>query len=247
MANLVTKTETLDDAGVWTLTSATVTANSQAAPAFAGANAGLADTVADNSAAAQGSIVGTYYNISADTNNYIGSVFVRKDAVATRWPDFFLQFVGGPVGFVNLNTSTGAIADGSTPAAEKGIVDWDATWWRLWLRVANNGSSTQVRVGLYPDHLDALGGAGQSAGTGSVVLWGFNITQASTLQPYVPDPFYAFPSLAAGDVTTQLRAYINTNAAGADVNPKLRAALATSLGVSAAGDLSTLLAKYIGR
>lgn len=192
MANLVTKTEALDDTDVWTPNSTTVTANTHAAPAFAGPDAGMADTVTDNSGASQGNLVGTFYTIAADTSDYVGSVFIRKDAVTNRWPDVALNINSGPIGFVNLNTSTGAIADGSTPPAAKGIIDVDATWWRLWLRIANDGAGDLIRMYVYPDHLDALGGSGTSAPTGSVVLWGFNITKTSTIQPYEPDPFYSF-------------------------------------------------------
>lgn len=194
MANLVTSTEELDDTGVWTANSTTVTANTHAAPTFAGGSAGMADTVADNSAGSQGNLVGTYYDIPANTADYVGSVFIRKDAVTNRWPELVMQINTGPIGYVNLDTSTGSIADGTTPAAAKGIVDVDANWWRLWLRIANDGAGTAIRVIVYPDHLDALGGSATSAPTGSVVLWGFNITQSSTLQDYEPEPFYSFSS-----------------------------------------------------
>jgi hypothetical protein len=131
MANLVTQTEALDDTGVWTHDSVTVTANTHAAPAFAGINAGMADTVADNSGA-QASIIGTYYDITPSTNDYVGSVFIRKDAVTDRWPQFILQILAVGSGLVDINTSTGAIAENpAAPPAASGIVDVDATWWRL--------------------------------------------------------------------------------------------------------------------
>lgn len=193
-ANLVTSTEALDDTGVWTANSTTVTANSQAAPAFAGGSAGMADTVADNSAAAQGNLVGTFYTISADTSDYIGSVFIRKDAVTDRWPEIVTNINTGVNGLVSINTSTGAIADGSTPPAASGVVDVDANWWRLWMRIANDGAGTAIRIYVYPDHLDALGGSTTSGGTGSAVFWGFNITNDSTVQTYQPEPTYSFSS-----------------------------------------------------
>lgn len=193
MANLITSTEALGDTGVWTQNTVTVTANTHAAPTFAGVSAGLADTVADNSAVAGGSLIGPYYACVDDTSNWVGSVYIRKDAVTDRWPEVFLQFQGGPAGFVSVNTSTGAIADGASPPAASGIVNVDATWWRLWIRVTNIGGGVDhVRMGVYPDHLDALGGSTTSPPTGSVVLWGFNLTNTSSVQTYEPEPFYSF-------------------------------------------------------
>lgn len=197
MANLVTSTENLADTAVWTANSVTVTANTFAAPAFAGGSAGLADTVADNSASAGGSLIGLYYDITADTTSWVGSVYIRKDATTTRWPEVFVQFQGGPAGFVSVNTSTGAIANGSVPPAASGIVDVDASWWRLWIRVVNT-SIDSVRMGVYPDHLDALGGATTSPPTGSVVLWGFNLTNTTTVQTYEPQPSYGGGTTTVG-------------------------------------------------
>ena len=192
MANLFLGTEAFHDTGVWTHNDITVTANTHAAPAFAGGSAGLADTVADTAAGAQGFLLSVWIDIPTNTDPYVGSIHIRKDANTTRWPEFVIGTDSSVNGYVNLNTSTGAIADGSTPPAASGIIDVDASWWRLWQRIANNGTGTALRILFFPDHLDGLGGGGQSAGTGSVILWGVNITQSSTVQPYEPEPFYAF-------------------------------------------------------
>lgn len=194
MSQFVTKTEELDDTAVWTANSVTVTANTHAAPAFAGGSAGLADTLADNSAVAQGNLVGLFYTIPADTADYTGSVFIRKDAVTDRWPELFLDINTTPAFSVSINTSTGAFANGADAPVTSGVVDVDSLWWRLWLQIANDGVGTDIRIFTYPDHLDALGGSAQSGGTGSAVYWGFNITNNTTLQDYVPEPFYSFPA-----------------------------------------------------
>jgi len=248
--NLVTKTEDFSHAD-WSNDTVTVTANTTAAPTFAGGSAGLADTLADNSAVVQGSLFSTYRAIANNATDWMTSVFIRKDATTTRFPEITMQMIDG-VGLycgVQINTSTGAIANSLDGAPDaKGVVDFDALWWRVWLRKANNASgNTSLRMGIFPARAGTIGGSDSST-TGSIIAWGANQTNDSTVQTYAPDPTYSFATtLPAGDVTTGFRAYINANAAGADVMPKLRAALASSTGLAVAGDISMLMAKYIGR
>ncbi len=186
---LIRSGEILDDTNTWTTNSTTVTPDTFAAPVFASASASRADTVADNSAAVQGNLTGSDYDIPADFSEYVASVYIRKDAVNTRWPDVALRMAGPTSNTVSvsLDTSTGSIADGSNPPEASGIVDVDANWWRLWMRQPNNGTYTVVRMTVYPDHLDALGGSNTGAGTGSAVFWGFNITDTYDLQDYSPN------------------------------------------------------------
>jgi hypothetical protein len=241
MANLLHFTEQFDNA-YWTPSNATVTANSQSAPVFASLRAGMGDTLDDQSAS-QGFIAGTYESCAADTSAYVASIYVRKDAITSRFPIFVLQFaVGATISAgVSFNTSTGAIANADSldvPDAS-GVVDVDAAWWRVWVKKAN-ANGTNVRVYIRPAISSTLGGVADGTVTGNIVAWGANLTNTATVQAYEPDPVYV-----SADVTTLLRAYINTNAAGADVHPKLRTALAASTGLSTTGDLTTLLSKYI--
>lgn len=54
-------------------------------------------------------------------------------------------------------------------------------------------------------------------------------------------------TLAVGDVTTQLRKWIDANATGGDRNTKMAAPLATATALPATKDLTMLLRKYIAR
>ncbi len=192
MSQFVTKTEELDDSGVWTpANSLTVTPNTFAGPAGYGSSVGMADTLTDTTAAAQGLLIGSYYAIPADTAFYCGSWHIRKDAVVDRWPEVVLNINTGPIGSVQLNTSTGAIDFGNAPVAY-GFVDVDANYWRVWVIIQNDGAGTDVRIYTFPDHLDGLGGPATAVGTGSAAYFGANITAGAALQDYVPDPFYQF-------------------------------------------------------
>lgn len=54
-------------------------------------------------------------------------------------------------------------------------------------------------------------------------------------------------TLPAGDVTTQVRIYLDTNAAGSDVMTKLKSALVTTLSANPAIKTTELLVQYIAR
>jgi hypothetical protein len=194
MANLLHFTEQFDDA-YWSAVVVVVTANTHAAPAFAGINAGLADTIDDQSAGSSGALTGSYEDCPGDTSDFVVSRYVRKDAITSRFPILTMQFTSGATinTGVSLNTSTGATANANGLDAPDaiGCVDVDATWWRLWLRKANAGG-VAVRSNFYPAYSATLGGAQDGAVTGSVIAWGANLTNTSTVQTYEPDPFYAF-------------------------------------------------------
>jgi hypothetical protein len=194
--NVITKTEQFDDA-VWAKTSVTVTANSQAAPVFAGGSAGLADTLDDASAVVTGVVEWGYTGVANDSSPWVCSVFIRKDAITSRFPVLGFQIVDGTsvVAGISINTSTGAVAnvgDIAAPATS-GVVDFDSLWWRAWLQKPNNSSgNADIKMFLNPAYSSALGGTADSTVTGSIVAWGANLTNDATVQTYIPDPFYAF-------------------------------------------------------
>lgn len=197
MANLLQFTEAFDDA-YWSGGTATVTANSEAAPVDFGVTAGGADTLTDNSGAAAQYLLSTNATIPNDSSDWLGSVFVRKDAITSRFPRFAVQISGGsgPLSGISLNTATGvAVEAGDTyPATTaKGVVDVNALWWRAWWRVPNDSTGgTQIRMFIHPAYTSVPGDIADGTITGSVIVFGANLTNTSTLQPYEPQPFYAF-------------------------------------------------------
>jgi hypothetical protein len=196
MANVLDKTEAFNDTGEWSaFDGLVVTANTHAAPAFAGVHAGLADTVEDTNGGVASSLYGPFKSIPSDSSDWIISVHVRKDATTSRFPHFAVDFDGG-TGFsagVQLNTSTGEVANSGSAPDAIGVVDVDATWWRVWMRKANNGSGNNIaRFNMAPCFASTLGGSVNGGLTGSIVMWGVNMTNASTIQTYEPDPFYEF-------------------------------------------------------
>lgn len=198
-SNSVTFTERFDN-GVWTQSDGPViTANTTAAPAFAGPSATLADTLADVSAVAESDV---YQDVTVpdDSNTYLFSVYILKDAITTRFPDFLVEFRGGTSVYsgTRLNTSTGATAAsafGGSPTS--GVVNVDASWWRIWMTQPNNSTgNTTVRLHIFSAATTDINGGNDSAAVGSVIAWGANLVQASSVQTYVPDPFYSFSASA---------------------------------------------------
>lgn len=198
-ANILLKTEALDDVTEWTQSDGlTVTSNTLAAPAFAGKYAGRADRVIDASAVLQCGLDGAFHSpIANDSSSWTLSVYVAKDAVTTRFPLLFLNFENGTpitVG-ISLDTSAGAVASSAdfTAPNASGVVDVDTIYWRFWLRHANNSTGNNaIRARFQPAHSLTHGGAGNNSAQGTVDVWGFNLTNDAAVQTYQPDPSYAF-------------------------------------------------------
>ena len=191
--NIISPTEDLSHADWAPNSGLTVTVNTHAAPSTAGAGAGLADTLTDPNAT-QGSIFSIYEDIPNDATTWVMSLYVRKDADTSRFPQFFVQMVTGTtvLGGVQMNTSTGALADiPGAPPVTSGVVNVDANWWRVWWTKANNNTGNNAaRVGIIPCATDSLGGSDVGSLTGSIIVWGVNMTNDATVQTYQPAPAY---------------------------------------------------------
>ncbi len=205
MANIVPKTEAFDDTAEWTQSdSLTVTANSDAAPAFAGSSAGRADTLVDANASNICTLTGGFHSIPSDSSDWLLSLFVKKDTVTTRFPIIQIDMQNGTrvQAYALLDTMNGLITntgDGPGNFDAIGVVDVDALWWRFWARKANNNTGNNaIRCLFSPAYADSSAGFSLSSLTGSIIAWGANLTNTSTVQTYEPDPFYAFTSRSDG-------------------------------------------------
>jgi hypothetical protein len=191
-ANLQQATEQFDHAGAWSaFDGLTVTAGTHSPPTGAPSGALDASTLNDTSAGGQASLFGTYYSIPNDSAPYCASIYVRKDANTSRFPQIGMQINGGTqiVSGISINTSTGAIAtaNGSTAPDSSGVEDIDANWWRFWFVKANNSSgNTIVRMFLYPAISLTLGGTADSGIVDSAVFWGANLRNGEAPTTYSP-------------------------------------------------------------
>jgi hypothetical protein len=193
MANIVQFTEQFDNSYHSKFDGLTVTSDTHNPPSGYGDLARMADTLSDPGGSLS-SLFTTYETIINDSSDYIVSCFIRKDSNTSQFPELGAQFAGGTGLFpaISINTSTGAVttASGSSVAAS-GSVNHDANWWRVWFRIANNNSgNTVVRAWLYPAKSLTLGGATDVGAVRDIVAWGINITQASSLEAYDPNPWY---------------------------------------------------------
>ncbi len=196
MANIVPYTE---DCSQWTPTNVVVTTNTHAAPSTSAVGAGLADTVDDQSSSL-GSVTFTDQAISSDASSWTASVYVRKDAITSRTPEFLIRFGGGTllVAGISFDTSTGTVSSPASvqDADASGVVDVDTNWWRVWYRKANNNSgNTAIRLILYPAAQGVIDTGASSTATGSIVVWGVNLTNTSSVQTYEPNPAYGTPPM----------------------------------------------------
>lgn len=212
MSNILVKTEALDDTSEWTQSDLlTVTANTDAAPLFAGINAGLADRLVDSDASNIGTLFGGFHTITSDGTDWLLSVYGKKDTVTTRFPLIYVDMQNGTrvQAYASLDTKNGLISNASgAPVFDAiGVIDIDSLWWRFWGRIANNNTGNNaIRCSLIPAGTLLFGGTGEPAAQGTYPMWGVNLTNTSTIQPYEPDPLYAFATSTVLPFSTQIGA-----------------------------------------
>lgn len=199
-ANILPNTEHFSGSGWTSFDGLVVTADSHAAPGFAGIHAGGADTLEDTSGSITSSLYGDFETIPNDSSAWIASVYIQKDMNESRFLGFVSDIRGGASERsygLSLNTKTGQLSMYDSPGpTDFGVEDVDSLWWRIWMRPVNNSSgNTAIRVAIFPCMFTSLGSGISGGLTGSVIAWGMNLTNDDTLQIYQPDPTYVFEHL----------------------------------------------------
>jgi hypothetical protein len=137
-----------------------------------------ASTLTDSNAAAADNKIFSVA-VAADTNTHTAIVWLKKDAITTRFPIIKLQITGGTTVSVSkqINTQTGAIASdtgaaGSTFKVINGALLGRSDCWVIEMTLPNNGTAgnTLLSVTIYPAFASVLGGAGDVAATGSITV-----------------------------------------------------------------------------
>lgn len=240
MPNLIPATEDLLSGG-WVNGQCTRVANVGSPPAFAGGSATNYDTLED---AESGVVDYQFLDITIPNNSspYCCSIYVRKDAVSSRYPEIWLQLTGGTEVNAGLQFNT---TDGSSVFSEivadpvaSGVEVVDATWYRVWFTCANNGSgNTNARITIYPAMTTTWGGSFGATATGLMGVWGINLTPTATLQPYEPDPDYDYELFIQGltALTTPAREdllVVVDDPSGTPITKKLTIANLATLAIS---------------
>lgn len=198
--NLVPASEDFTNTSYWTAWDGlVVTANTHAAPASLGISAGMADTIEDTNGGIVSSLYLGFQEIPVDTLTYCISLFIRKDANTSRFPNIGAQMVNGTtvLGGLSCNTQAGTVAEAGA-VVDSGCVDVDATWWRFWFTLTNN-LNDDVRIWIEPAQAATLGGSpdGGLINTGIIAIGAaIQVVATPTSAPpdYVPNPDY--PSIA---------------------------------------------------
>jgi hypothetical protein len=184
--NLLTYSEQFDNAAwskrnVGTVT--TVTANTTVAPD----GTLTADTISDVSTSDYAQIDNGVVTAGIANTNYTWSLYILKDAVTSRFPEFLLFDNTNNLGVcIQLNTSTGAIANRAvigSPTYTTTVQD-AGLWWRLIHTLRTGGSATTLTAFIRPVFSATLGGAVDTSLTGSIVIWGADLRTGSSAGTY---------------------------------------------------------------
>ena len=146
-----------------------------------------ADDVADESAVATETYAQSTPVLSS-SDTYIFSLYVKKDAEESRFPEYGLELTGGLTTVkttVQLNTKTGQVqvtaGGGAATSSDEGA------YWRVAVTVTDSDTgNNQALCSISPAFAATLGGAEDSTLTGTVTLWGGQLHTGSSALTYTP-------------------------------------------------------------
>ena len=216
--NLLEKNEEFDDA-YWTLQgSPTITPDTDVAPD--GLNS--ADTIEDTDVLTS---EGVYKDLNcADSEIYVGSVFIKKTTGATHFPCMRVNFTGGgvPLFFtITIDTDTGTITPTGGPL-DSGS-DSYTNYWRVWIKVQNNATSNNVvRFIIFPSGSSTSSGPLSVAPTGSTVFWGAQLELDKLTNYHQPSNEGVYQEILVSDSETYVASIYIRKTSGASHYPVLR-------------------------
>lgn len=125
--------------------------------------------------------------VCANSEVWTSSIYVKKDAITTRFSELQLVFLGGttPITYgVQVNTSTGEIiargSVGSISIKEKN------GYWRISVSGVNNATNnTIVRIQFIPS-ASTIWNSWEPTATGSTIIWGAQLEKKPQMTSYIP-------------------------------------------------------------
>ena len=184
--NLLTYSEQFNNSSGWNPGGTpTITANTTKAPD----GTTTADTIEDTSATVTQNVS---QDVTPDTDlQYTLSLYVRKDSTgrATRFPYIRLVFLGSTSEGANLrfDTSTGEydLTANIAALADGGVIDASPNYWRVWVTLRSQDAlNNNLRSVIYPAGGAAADWTQSAAATGSIVVWGAQLSATEKVIEY---------------------------------------------------------------
>jgi len=231
--NLVLQSRNFDTSP-WVSSGSTPTANEIGIDGVAN----TAFTLTDISAAA-GAYVTQTISISADTEVYTVSCFVKKDLAATVFPEFWVSGSSGTMrNHIQLDLTNGTTGSrAKDDAGDYSYTEDHGDWWRV-VGTITNDNSTSIVFRVYPAVGETTVGSNfENSLTGSIIIDSFQIEKT----PYVTS---VIPTLAS-PVTRTSEAADGTYGYGWTMSATLKNILSNALpGGGATPAIGTLIIEW---
>ena len=165
-------------------------------------------TLTDNSAT-YAKFIFTGVDVGSTLDVHVTSILIEKDTDVTRFPLIRLLSEGGTLSesvYICFNTMTGDadIANSGTLPAENiggGVIDYDATYWRVWLAMKTTVDATTLYTYIYPAYNSVLNASSIDVTliSKSIVATKAMLTKTDDLKPYTATT-YTYGYLVLTDV-----------------------------------------------